>query len=681
MFDLAHILLHHLNDDKHSYFLIYMICILRDIWAQFLSSERDKGFSILESSMRSHGLLDVSETLILSPAEYAKFFYHLLNGMCAYSQGAHCRFSLDLSSSEISRRMTLIVNSAPVSVLSGVICQSLGYSMDISCQSYSPYDILDEHRSKLLTFESSSTQECFFRIQCLSSPLELMLLSAVHGLRMLSNIDDMKVVLLHHICYGECFQNYILKVPPACLGVKSEYVHYIDTDPRNFEKIFLCEGIHTLTRDRLFLLLNYYEIPYESQWSLRQLRENAQFMVDNMCKNSDVNSTNIMLNESVSIDNNIVFEWPKILSDSSKSALIQAFKRETSSAMLAKVTCASCGEHVFKNQSCEIPVNKLDLNLFRSQTDNLPMPPPYSSGPYKNLLICPFGVNNHAQFEDSFTICNICESSLRHNHVPSLAFVNNTYLGEIPSELQQLTFVEELMIGLCRAKCTIFQLRENKREGISTISQSAFRGHIIVYPQNPSSVASFLPPNIEEVTSLICILFIGSTKPTLKWLHENAKPLAVRANKIRAALVWLKQNNKLYKDITLDEDVLQSLPEDGILPFYIEHMSSAQEHDSLTCGYGNIRHLGNHDNKKSVDEISFDKLIITDVEGHMTTNDIRIAALNHFRKKSGMFIAIPHGAHPENEFNNSSLFPKMYPTLFPYGVGGFEDDARKYKIS
>ena len=28
-----------------------------------------------------------------------------------------------------------------------------------------------------------------------------------------------------------------------------------------------------------------------------------------------------------------------------------------------------------------------------------------------------------------------------------------------------------------------------------------------------------------------------------------------------------------------------------------------------------------------------------------------------------------------------SLFPKMYPTLFPYGIGGFEDKNRKINIS
>ena len=33
------------------------------------------------------------------------------------------------------------------------------------------------------------------------------------------------------------------------------------------------------------------------------------------------------------------------------------------------------------------------------------------------------------------------------------------------------------------------------------------------------------------------------------------------------------------------------------------------------------------------------------------------------------------------EYNNSKLFPGMYPTLFPYGMGGLGDIRRKVKIS
>ncbi|KIM73535.1 hypothetical protein PILCRDRAFT_81058, partial [Piloderma croceum F 1598] len=33
---------------------------------------------------------------------------------------------------------------------------------------------------------------------------------------------------------------------------------------------------------------------------------------------------------------------------------------------------------------------------------------------------------------------------------------------------------------------------------------------------------------------------------------------------------------------------------------------------------------------------------------------------------------IPHNPEPVNEFCNPSLFPMIYPCLFPYGIGGLE---------
>ena len=349
---------------------------------------------------------------------------------------------------------------------------------------------------------------------------------------------------------------------------------------------------------------------------------------------------------------------------------------------MKQLVCASCGENTFQDDCESVHLKDVDLDLFRLQNESLPISSPFPNGVLKDLILHPRGVNVIPPEENiSFFFCHSCWNSLRRHRLPYLSLANDTFLGDVPPELQDLTFVEELMIGLCRAKCSIFQLSESKRQGSSAVSQTAFRGHIIIYPQNPSSTASTLPPLIEEVTSLICILFIGSTKPTLKWLHEKAKPLAVRANNVRNALQWLKRNNRLYENVFLNEDVLSSLPEDGILPFHIEHMSSSVNQDSLTSTYDNLRNVSNDLAHTDTNSIAFEKILITDVEGHTTPNELRIAALNHIQKKQGAFLTIPHGRDPESEFANPCLFPKMYPTLFPYGVGGFEDESRRYKIS
>lgn len=50
------------------------------------------------------------------------------------------------------------------------------------------------------------------------------------------------------------------------------------------------------------------------------------------------------------------------------------------------------------------------------------------------------------------------------------------------------------------------------------------KGHIIIYPQNLSAVTASHPPTIEEITFPLCVLFIGASKPSAKWLRDKAKP-------------------------------------------------------------------------------------------------------------------------------------------------------------
>ncbi|KAJ7790954.1 hypothetical protein B0H14DRAFT_2236473, partial [Mycena olivaceomarginata] len=111
------------------------------------------------------------------------------------------------------------------------------------------------------------------------------------------------------------------------------------------------------------------------------------------------------------------------------------------------------------------------------------------------------------------------------------------------------------------------------------------KGHTIIYPQQPSVIATVLPPSIAEITSPICILFIGSSPPTSEWLRLHAKPLTVDAQRVRTVLEWLKQHNPLYKNISLNEECLQELENNPILPFPIEHIRPNAANEASTARY------------------------------------------------------------------------------------------------
>ncbi|KAJ7934236.1 hypothetical protein B0H13DRAFT_1566279, partial [Mycena leptocephala] len=141
------------------------------------------------------------------------------------------------------------------------------------------------------------------------------------------------------------------------------------------------------------------------------------------------------------------------------------------------------------------------------------------------------------------------------------------------------------MIARCRSKCWIVQLREENQDLVLPTTQRGIKGHIIIYPQQPSKIAHILPPSVEEITSPVCVLFVGSSAPTPEWLRNHAKPLAVNAGRVRAAHQWLKTHNHLYKDIQINEECLRQLNEHPVLPFSIEHILPSAANEASTARY------------------------------------------------------------------------------------------------
>ncbi|KAJ6484547.1 hypothetical protein DFH09DRAFT_949299, partial [Mycena vulgaris] len=211
------------------------------------------------------------------------------------------------------------------------------------------------------------------------------------------------------------------------------------------------------------------------------------------------------------------------------------------------------------------------------------------------------------------------------------------------------------------------------------------KAHIIIYQQKPLKLAQVLPPPIKDIISPVCVLFVSTSLPAIEWLREHAKPLAFNAKRVRSALQWLKVHNPLYKDITLNEPCVQQLETNPVLPFSIEHIRPNAANETATSRYGSTPTPDESLQKnESAATIPFQNVsaVITDVDCHASSNELRAAALRHVKKKGGSYIKIPHDRSSANEFaKNSLLFPMIYPSLFPYGIGGLEDVKRSATLS
>ncbi|PBK80062.1 hypothetical protein ARMGADRAFT_1099457, partial [Armillaria gallica] len=104
-------------------------------------------------------------------------------------------------------------------------------------------------------------------------------------------------------------------------------------------------------------------------------------------------------------------------------------------------------------------------------------------------------------------------------------------------------------------------------------------------------------------------------------------------------------------------------------------MESTSQYDNIDLDEFVVGEDDNESNTAAVPqaEIPFQNVVISDVNGDVSYADLKLAVWNHVKKNGQGYIRIPHDPDPCNEFNNPALLPMMYPTLFPYGVGGLED--------
>lgn len=226
------------------------------------------------------------------------------------------------------------------------------------------------------------------------------------------------------------------------------------------------------------------------------------------------------------------------------------------------------------------------------------------------------------------------------------------------------------MIARRRAKCWIIHLNEagggihTTDEGAShgarlPTTQRGMKGHIVVYPSSPQNIGSVLPPSMEETVTPMCVVFVGSCRPSLEWLRTKAKPLLVRREKVRAALLWLKEHNPLYSDVTINHEVLNELPEESVAPVEITVEEPTESSEAIGSRHDNVTAEAAHDNVSP--ESTFEKAVVADVDmTNLTSGEMYLAALRHL-KRGGGFVQIPHAPDACNEYEDFDLFPLLYP--------------------
>ena len=187
----------------------------------------------------------------------------------------------------------------------------------------------------------------------------------------------------------------------------------------------------------------------------------------------------------------------------------------------------------------------------------------------------------------------------------------------------------------------------------------------IMFANPTPKVYNILPPPLDKISEVLAFICIGPCQPTLEQLKRT--PLLVKRNKVAKALEWLKLNHIDYSNLEISYRNLNKYPENSppVIITYSESNGDTNKNPESTA-------VNDNDLEDGV-EFNNCPIIVHSLSGEqlstMSLKALTAVALKHLTDR-GKILAIGHSSQPESIYNNSQLYPKMFPWLFPYGLRG-----------
>ena len=209
--------------------------------------------------------------------------------------------------------------------------------------------------------------------------------------------------------------------------------------------------------------------------------------------------------------------------------------------------------------------------------------------------------------------------------------------------LQGLSQAEEMLISAVMPFMSIYRLPHG---------QFGYRGHVINLPQDIASFASSLPRLPAEL-DVILVRKQGS--------RSSHRDFRVRRKVVLQALLWLKQHNKYYHHIQINQTALNQLPEDGNLTGLcgVEVEASADDAEELQA-------------TEDVDLLDAGSFVPVVARKLTEEESVRKSVQERQTKHPEQVVPWPPtGDTPISEFRTEGYMSCAFPTLFPTGAGDF----------
>ena len=235
---------------------------------------------------------------------------------------------------------------------------------------------------------------------------------------------------------------------------------------------------------------------------------------------------------------------------------------------------------------------------------------------------------------------------------------NDLDLGPTPAHLPALSEVEEMLIARAHVHVQVRQIRGQ---------QYQYSGHTVSFMQNTQKLYTKLPLKPKELNILLLKPASGNDDDSWGIKRSFDRQFRVHRNHITLWLRHLKRHHPDYRDIEIDEEVLNSLPQDGSIHDEIatRHVPVTASNDDATGPAPDVDMDGLDDD----DDVDVDGLdtsaMVPDLRPEQTEFDLLRVEVAESNVLSMPSIA----AEPISELGKTCILRMVFPTLFPYGKG------------
>ena len=417
------------------------------------------------------------------------------------------------------------------------------------------------------------------------------------------------------------------------------YKDNVNRTEKGMEKWKNCrEKYYATYRDRISETTKNYISDLETFSSPSDSEEENAISSDGF--NSDYEDSVSSLIENRLIDN---LPDPRTfcVSNDMKSKDSKNFREAMNNGLPSIFPCSVCNEEASKH---EMEKNRYLANHKRFKT-------------YINERISSFQNEErvvqkifYSSTDGRIQLCKRCASNMNVDKFFKYGKENCLDWGDIPEQLSDLNLLERKMIAIYNCHTTIIKL-----QGYNS-SQYGSIGGIAYVINDITSIASTLPRPPSDTG----VIYIRLKK---KIVESESVPFShrlyeIRPYKIRQALEWLKANNHLYKDITLQFNKLDEWVNINIPVTEFED----------TCGI------------KLVDEIITSDIIDVTEQRHVLIEEqqsINVVKSLSRTLKNTVIDALPATGYVRT-YEDSYFWEKAFPCLFPFGRS---DIIRDLKIN